>query len=115
MKRRLNTECVITVSSLLAFVLLLAAMMMPEQGNAAVVRSAAAKSQFKKLHPCPATGRRRGACPGFVIDHIIPLACQGPDHPINMQWQTLKDGKVKDKWERRDCTIWYEEPSDRFL
>jgi 5-methylcytosine-specific restriction endonuclease McrA len=41
--------------------------------------------------------------PGHVVDHIIPLACGGSDAPSNMQWQTIADGKAKDKWERKSC------------
>lgn len=37
---------------------------------------------------------------GYVIDHICALACGGIDDPRNMQYQTYKDGKAKDKWER---------------
>ena len=40
---------------------------------------------------------------GYVIDHIVPLACGGADAPSNMQWQTVADAKVKDKTERRGC------------
>jgi hypothetical protein len=29
--------------------------------------------------------------------------CQGADEPSNMQWQTVADAKVKDKWEREGC------------
>ena len=53
---------------------------------------------------CPSTGKPKGACPGFIIDHVVPLACGGPDTPANMQWQTVKDAKAKDKLERRDCS-----------
>jgi hypothetical protein len=63
-------------------------------------RSTAAKNAFKRLHPCPANGRRSGSCPGYVIDHVKPLMCGGPDNPSNMQWQTVADGKAKDKIER---------------
>jgi hypothetical protein len=66
-------------------------------------RSAAAKDAFKRQQPCPANGNRTGPCPGYVIDHIVPLACGGPDAPSNMQWQTVAEGKAKDKWEREDC------------
>lgn len=66
-------------------------------------RSAKAKHDFKSAQPCPATGKSRGACPGWVIDHVIPLACGGADAPSNMQWQTLEDAKAKDKWERKSC------------
>ncbi len=67
-------------------------------------RSAAAKGEFKRLYPCPATGRGSGKCPGYVIDHVRPLACGGADAPSNMQWQTIADGKAKDKWERIGCS-----------
>jgi len=50
---------------------------------------------FKHDHPCPATGKSKGACKGYVIDYIKPLACSGADHPSNMQWQTTADAKVK--------------------
>lgn len=66
-------------------------------------RSARAKAQFKLMYPCPATGAVKGPCPGYVIDHIVPLACNGPDEPTNMQWQTVEEGKAKDKWERKGC------------
>lgn len=66
-------------------------------------RSYKAKSQFKQLHPCPATGRSKGSCKNYIIDHIKPLACGGADHPSNMQWQTKADAKAKDKWERKGC------------
>lgn len=68
-------------------------------------RSYAAKAQFARLHPCPATGKRVPHCPGYVIDHVKPLACGGADAPANMAWQTVADGKAKDRWERSgiDC------------
>jgi hypothetical protein len=62
-------------------------------------RSAHAKDEFKKAHPCPSTGRSSGACPGYVIDHVKPLKRGGADRPWNMQWQTTAEAKAKDKWE----------------
>jgi hypothetical protein len=35
-----------------------------------------------------------------VIDHVNPLECGGADAPINMQWQTVTEGKAKDRTER---------------
>ena len=66
-------------------------------------RSAAAKGAFKRAHPCPSTGRQTGACPGYVVDHVVPLACGGSDAPANMQWQTTAAAKAKDKVERKGC------------
>ena len=65
-----------------------------------IKRSAAAKNDFKRQHPCPSTGRSSGACPGYVIDHVRALECGGPDNSSNMQWQTVADGNAKDKTER---------------
>jgi hypothetical protein len=70
---------------------------------AEIKRSAAAKSDFKYSHPCPANGHTKGPCPGYVIDHIKALACGGDDAPLNMQWQTIDEGKEKDTWERDLC------------
>lgn len=68
-----------------------------------IQRSEAAKHAFETTYPCPATGKSSGACPGYVVDHIKPLACGGNDAPGNMQWQTVADGKAKDKVERAGC------------
>jgi hypothetical protein len=46
-----------------------------------------------------------GGRPGYIVDHIIPLACGGPDTPENMQWQTITAAKAKDAWERKDCVL----------
>ena len=59
--------------------------------------------QFKLDNPCPANGRYKGRCEGYVIDHIEALACGGLDTPKNMQWQTVFEAMAKDKWERRGC------------
>jgi hypothetical protein len=66
-------------------------------------RSQSAKVEFKREHPCPATGATKGPCKGYVIDHVNPLVCGGPDSSVNMQWQTIAEGKAKDKWERKAC------------
>jgi hypothetical protein len=49
------------------------------------------------------TGGTSGACPGYVKDHVLPLACSGPDAVSNLQWQTIRDAKGKDKWETKGC------------
>ncbi|PYV63476.1 MAG: HNH endonuclease [Acidobacteria bacterium] len=62
-------------------------------------RSSAAKHAFERQHPCPSTGKTSGRCPGYVVDHVRPLECGGADAPSNMQWQTIAEGKAKDKTE----------------
>lgn len=69
----------------------------------AAERSPSQRAAFVKANPCPATGKPRGACPGYVVDHIEPLCAGGADHPANMQWQTVADAKAKDKDEWRTC------------
>ena len=66
-------------------------------------RSQKAKAIFKFTHPCPAAQRTKGSCPGYIIDHINPIACGGAYSPENMQWQTKVEANDKDKWERRNC------------
>ena len=68
-------------------------------------RSYKSKKVFKLETPCPATGRTKGSCPGYINDHIDPLACGGGDSPENMQWQTKADAKAKDGWERKNCNL----------
>jgi hypothetical protein len=65
--------------------------------NGKIKRRAAAKEAFERQ-----TGYPHGR-PGYVVDHIKPLACGGADDPSNMQWQSIADAKEKDKVERQDC------------
>lgn len=66
-------------------------------------RSYHAIKQFKIENPFPANGKYNGRCDGYVINHVVPLACGGLDSPKNMQWQTLQASKLKDKWEIIGC------------
>jgi hypothetical protein len=70
---------------------------------AAAPRSSSARAEFVKANPCPATGKKRGACPGWEVDHVVPLKCNGPDHPSNMQWLTVEQHRAKTKGEARLC------------
>jgi hypothetical protein len=62
-----------------------------------IKRSPAAERDFQRQTGYP-HGRK-----GYVIDHVVPLACGGADSPSNMQWQTKAEAKAKDKWERNGC------------
>lgn len=65
----------------------------PRDVHGHIKRSPAARHSFMKM-----TGFPHGR-PGYVIDHIIPLKKGGADAPSNMQWQTIKDARAKDRWE----------------
>lgn len=56
-------------------------------------RSSSVKKQFDRIN-----GYTKGRI-GYVVDHICPLVCGGLDDVKNMQYQTVLEGKKKDKWE----------------
>lgn len=67
-----------------------------------IKRSTKIINAFKKVHPCPSNGMIHGPCPGWSIDHVIPLACGGCDAIINMQWLPREYKTTgKDRWERK--------------
>jgi hypothetical protein len=71
-----------------------------------IVRSTMSRYLFQKTYPCPSTGRATGACPGWNVDHVIPLACGGCDEVGNMQWlpvliKSAPGSLPKDRWERK--------------
>ena len=68
-------------------------------GHGNIKRSTRAKDDFRKYQPCPVTGKTAGSCPGYIIDHVKPLKRGGAVSPGNMQWQTKKAAKLKDKTE----------------
>jgi len=67
--------------------------------SAATHRDRSVPRAYQRLHPCPATGKPTGRCPGYVRDHIVALCKGGPDTVANMQWQTVAAAKAKDRWE----------------
>ena len=83
--------------------LLLAAILLPFGADAAPQRSQAQKSLFARTHACPATGLFTISCPGYVIDHVIPLCASGADKATNMQWQEYRTSLLKDVQERKQC------------
>jgi hypothetical protein len=70
---------------------------------ARIERDRAQVRSFRVEHPCPATGRTRGACPGWHVDHVIPLCAGGADRPNNMQWITREDHRWKTFIDVREC------------
>lgn len=64
-----------------------------------VQRSEDARDSFQRSHPCPSSGKKTGACTGYVVDHVVPLKRGGADSPSNMQWQTVEAARTKDKVE----------------
>lgn len=69
----------------------------PIQRNRAEIRA------FRADNPCPATNQVKGACPGWHVDHIVPLCAGGLDHRNNMQWISTEDHKFKTRWDVREC------------
>lgn len=71
-----------------------------------ILRRADVLVAFRKLYACPVTGRHQGACPGWAIDHVIPLAAGGCDAVRNLQWlpsaiKSCSGTVCKDRWERK--------------
>lgn len=69
-------------------------------------RSSSVLAAYRRLHPCPVTGRSTGPCPGWAINHVIPLEKGGCDAVINLQWipvqvKSCREDYCVDRWERR--------------
>jgi hypothetical protein len=60
-------------------------------------RHQTAREQFMRQ-----TGYPHGR-PGWIVDHRIPLCAGGPDTPANMQWQTVRVARAKDRFEKELC------------
>lgn len=58
---------------------------------------------FRAENPCPATGRTRGPCAGWEIDHAVPLCAGGADHPSNLQWLRKEDHRFKTLVDVKEC------------
>lgn len=72
----------------------------------ATLRDPKVIAAFKNRWACPSTGHHTGACPGWAIDHIVPLDCGGVDAVVNMQWlpdqiKSQRGEFSKDHFERR--------------
>lgn len=71
-----------------------------------IIRRADVRAAFRRVHPCPSTGETSGACPGWQINHTVPLICHGCDSLVNLSWipTVLKSGPGQmpiDRWEQK--------------
>lgn len=78
--------------------------------SATDIRDPAQVRLFRKANPCPITNSTKGACHGWVVDHMLPLCAGGKDRPSNMRWQPVKESYVKDAEERKLCAYIKHEP-----
>lgn len=69
-----------------------------------IVRSKEVLYQFQKQNPCPITHKNRGACAGFVKDHIIPLCAGGEDSVQNLKWSEHTYSIFRDAQEKHLCS-----------
>lgn len=71
-----------------------------------IKRNTAMLDEFAKVFPCPETGEPVTSCPGWALDHVLPVALGFCDRQDNIQWLPLVlksgPGKLpKDRWERK--------------
>lgn len=66
-----------------------------------IVRSYSVLSAYQRIHPCPSTGLKSGACPGWAKNHNRPLACGGCDSVSNISWMRTDVKKLVDGYERK--------------
>jgi hypothetical protein len=63
---------------------------------------------FVKIHPCPENGSTDvdASCPGWQLNHVVPLANGGCDAVSNLDWmrveiKTCAQPWCRDRYERR--------------
>lgn len=96
-------EFELTSRSLVRVVLSLLALGIVADADARIARSQTEVRAFRKEHPCPSTQKVRGRCPGYQVDHVIPLCAGGQDHRSNMHWLSLEDHRWKTFIDAREC------------
>jgi len=69
--------------------------------DGSIKRSSSVIAAYRKVHPCPSTGLRTGACPNWALNHVVPLACGGYDAVSNLVWMRLDAKKIVDGYERK--------------
>ena len=74
------------------------------QGTAySLPRDETQKQAFRRNNPCPSTGAKKGACPGYQVDHKKALMNGGKDKPENMQWLSEQQHAKKTKQDIAEC------------
>lgn len=80
-------------------------------------RSLSEVRAFRRGHRCPSTGKRSGACPGYQVDHVVPLCAGGADHPGDMQWPSVDAHHAKTRvdvcacrYESHSTVLWFLQP-----
>ncbi len=73
----------------------------PRDADGRIKRSKAAIMAFRRQWPCPATGKKTGACPGWALNHSVPLDCGGCDVSQNLEWMRNDVKRVHDTYERK--------------
>lgn len=88
---------------LAAALLCLAVALLAAPAEAQIKRDRSQVRAFRAENPCPATGRTRGACPGWHVDHIIALCAGGADKKENLQWLSKEDHRFKTLVDVKEC------------
>lgn len=68
--------------------------------DGSIKRSSTVITAYRRFWPCPSTNLHSGPCPGWAINHSIPLACGGKDEVSNMLWMRDDAKKIQDSYER---------------
>lgn len=70
--------------------------------NGVIVRDPKVIYAFRKEKPCPKTQKYgMGACPGWALNHPMPLACGGCDEVSNLMWMRNDVKRIVDSYERK--------------
>lgn len=73
------------------------------EADAQIKRDRSQVRAFRAENPCPATGLKRGTCPGWHVDHVIALCAGGADKKENLQWLSKEDHRWKTFVDVREC------------
>jgi len=76
-----------------AVLVMLAAATMAFPSYATTQRDPAVRKDFQRTHPCPSNHETSGPCPGWVVDHIVPLCAGGADREHAVAVEARGQGK----------------------